>query len=162
MDGEHQTAMLAGMNENNKLQAGDASLSRSSIPLTANQLRAGRAIARLGIRELASASGLSTTTISHLETGRTRNAHQTTMRALRAALTAHGVDFALGGWTRHLDDAHGVQSGPPESITDGGADDNDGDDGDDGDGADDDSDADGEPNGPDWQEFKQWLVTVMK
>lgn len=90
--------MLASMHD--KFQA-----SLRNPPLTVNQLRAGRAIARLGIRELARASGVSATAISHLETGRTQTPHQTTMRALRATLTGYGVDFALGGWTRHLADA---------------------------------------------------------
>ena len=169
---ENQTAMLASMNNHGNFQGG---ASRRNPPITVNQLRAGRAIARLGIRELASAAGLSATAISHLENGHTRNPHSATMLALRAALTAHGVDFAGGGWTRHLADAHGGQCSPPSSTSsvqvghadDDGPDDDrpdadTGHDGPDDDGPDDDrfDDDDGEPNGPDWRELCQWLKTA--
>ena len=152
---ENEHAMLASMNKHTS-QASRATLSQST--LTANQLRAGRAIAQLRIRELAEASGVSATAISHLETGYTQTPHRATVVALRAALTAHGVAFALGGWTRHIADAqHAAQFSPPSSTHGTQVDDTD----DDRPDADDDCDTDGEPEGPDWQEVKQWLRTAF-
>ena len=162
---ENQTAGNAGMNEHDRFHAKHNRLQAGDPPITVNQVRAGRAIAQLGIRELASASGLSISAISHIETGRTRKPHLGTMLALRAALTVHGVDFARGGWTRHIADAHGGQCPPPgfaHSSQVGHTDnDNDGPGVDD---ADDDTDDDehGEPNGPDWRELSQWLATAWE
>jgi len=107
-------SLVALIGDMNRPQPDDtaASSDRGDQTITINQLRAGRAIARLGVRELASAAGLSATALSHLETGRTRNPHKTTLAALRAALAACGVDFAPGGWIRHSADAY-VEQNPP-------------------------------------------------
>ena len=77
---------------------------RDGVVLTRAQVRAGRALARLGIRDLAAAAGVSATAVSHIETGRTGQAHATTLRALRAALEGHGVEFADEGWVRRHPD----------------------------------------------------------
>jgi transcriptional regulator with XRE-family HTH domain len=105
------------MTKHNKPQPDDTALSprRGSRIITVNQLRAGRTIARLGVRELASAAGLSPTSLSLLENGHTRDPHKTTLTALRAALAARGIDFAPGGWTRHINDAY-VEQRPPSGC----------------------------------------------
>ena len=107
------------MSKHDKLQPDDDASSPDdpcSQPMTVNQLRAGRAIARLGVRELAKAAGLSVTAISRLESGHTRNPHKATLAVLRAALAARGVDFAPGGWTRHISDACATQRPPSDCI----------------------------------------------
>lgn len=98
----------------NKSQSNDTAALSDHVgqTITINQLRAGRALARLGVRELARAAGLSATALSQLETGRTRNPHKTTLFALRVALAACGVDFASGGWIRHSADACADQNPP--------------------------------------------------
>jgi transcriptional regulator with XRE-family HTH domain len=139
------------MNKHDKPESDIATPSpsfRSCESITVNQLRAGRAIARLSVIELASAAGLSATTISQLETGRTRTPHKATMSALRSALTACGIDFVAGGWTRHIGDA--TQCSPSAlagrvQVRH--------------DGDDKPEDDDGEQSGQDWQEFKKWLAT---
>ena len=73
--------------------------------LTVNQLRAGRAITRLGVRQLASASGLSAAAISQIENLHTDAPHKSTLQALRKALESHGVEFGAEGWIRHVTDA---------------------------------------------------------
>lgn len=165
------------MNEHDRFHTKHNRFQAEDPPITVNQVRAGRAIAQLGIRELARASGLSITAISHIETGRTRKPHLATLLALRAALTVRGVDFARGGWTRHIADAHEGQCPPPgfAHSSQVGHTDNDGLDADtddnDGPGADDanddtddaaDDDEYGEPNGPDWRELNQWLATAWE
>lgn len=73
--------------------------------LTRTQIRAGRTIAGLGVRDLAIAAGLSPTAVSQIETGRTEQPHESTLRSLRTALEEHGVQFNPGGWLRRRDDA---------------------------------------------------------
>ena len=141
------------MNEYDKPQP-DNALSPSPPsyePITVNQVRAGRAIARLSVRDLASAAGLSPAALSHLETGHTRTPHKATLSALRAALTAHGIDFAPDGWTRHIGDACAAQHPPSEGARSVEA--SHGDD----DRPEEEEDL-GEPSGPDLRELNQWLA----
>ena len=81
--------------------------------LTVSQLRAGRTIARLGVRELARACGLSPATVTSIETGGTNTPRDSTLEALRGALQRHRVEFGPDGWTRDIGDARadGVQLG---------------------------------------------------
>ena len=85
--------------------------------LTRNQIRAGRTLANLGIRELAREAGLSPTAISHIETGRTEQAHESTLRALRVALERQGVEFAVDGWVRLIDDTRATASHPRRTLS---------------------------------------------
>lgn len=74
------------------------------LPITRNQLRAGRILASLGVRDLAKLTGLSSTAIGQIETGRTTAPHQQTVGALVTALQGCGIEFAPGGWVRHHED----------------------------------------------------------
>jgi transcriptional regulator with XRE-family HTH domain len=72
------------------------------MALTAGpQLRAARAMARLGQDELAELAGVAPATIKRLEgaEGELR-AHRTTLRALQAALEKRGIEFLPGGGLR--------------------------------------------------------------
>ena len=72
--------------------------------LTVSQIRAARALTRLGLRELARETDLSTTALSDIETGKTSNPRRATLDALQSALEAHGVEFGANGWIRHESD----------------------------------------------------------
>lgn len=82
--------------------------------LTRNQIRAGRVLTGLGIRELAAAAGISPTALSQIETGRTEHAHATTLRALRTTLEGLGVEFGPEGWIRRRDDVESSQPAEQE------------------------------------------------
>jgi transcriptional regulator with XRE-family HTH domain len=75
---------------------------------TRRQLRAARALADIGIRQLARAAGLSPTAISQIETGKTLSARPATLRALRRVFVGYGIEFGPRGWIRHNDDASGL------------------------------------------------------
>ncbi|WP_306131418.1 helix-turn-helix domain-containing protein [Roseivivax marinus] len=55
-----------------------------------------RAAVRLGVRELAAEAGVSFTTVSRFETGKSGLQHSSA-EALRRALEAHGVQFLENG-----------------------------------------------------------------
>ena len=74
------------------------------MTITKNQLKAGRALAGLGIRSLAEMTGHSPTSISLIETGKTRRPRAETLETLERVLTEQGVQFHRGGWARHRDD----------------------------------------------------------
>lgn len=73
-------------------------------PITRNQLKAGRLLAGLGIRDLAEMARISSTAINLIETGRTEAPRVQTLLALKNALQQSGVEFLGGGWVRHCDD----------------------------------------------------------
>lgn len=60
------------------------------------QVRMARAALGLGVRELAALAGLSFTTISRFETGKS-GLHHSTAEALRQALETRGVQFLVSG-----------------------------------------------------------------
>ncbi|WP_218821965.1 helix-turn-helix domain-containing protein [Haematobacter genomosp. 1] len=60
--------------------------------ITADQCRMARAALRLGVREVAELSGVSTMTISRFENGQSGGQAET-LRKLQAALEAAGVQF---------------------------------------------------------------------
>ena len=72
--------------------------------MTANQLRAGRVLAGLSLRDIAKAAGLSVTAIAKLETGTTRRPRISTLQALQTILESHDIEFAPCGWVRHRGD----------------------------------------------------------
>ncbi len=75
--------------------------------ITRHQLRAGRFLAGLGVRELGELAQLSPTAINQIETGRTLNPHKSTAESLAKILISKGVDFGCGGWVRlHSDREH--------------------------------------------------------
>lgn len=80
-------------------------VAKKSWPITKTQLKAGRTMADLGIRELARNARISSTAINLIETGKTRTPREQTLVALKSALQAHGVEFDDGGWVRLADDA---------------------------------------------------------
>lgn len=84
----------------------------SSWPITKNQLKAGRLLAGLGIRDLAEMSRISATAINMIETGRTESPRVQTLIALKNALQQSGIEFMGGGWVRHCDD---LNNGNPNS-----------------------------------------------
>jgi predicted transcriptional regulator len=65
---------------------------RPSAPHLPLQIRAARAMIGLTQAELARAAGLSTTGLNNIEAGRA-DAKGSTLRAIQAALEAHGVEF---------------------------------------------------------------------
>lgn len=64
------------------------------------QLRAGRILAGMNVRELAAAARLSEGAVRNLERGRTKVPREATLMALCDALARRGVEFAPGGWVR--------------------------------------------------------------
>lgn len=66
--------------------------------LTAAQIRAARAAAKLSVRGLAEKSGVSPNTIVRLEQG--YDALGDTWAKVRAALEDAGVEFGADGWVR--------------------------------------------------------------
>lgn len=74
----------------------------------AAQIRAGRILAGMSLRELAESANVSGATISKLEQGRTRNPRNVTVHALRDALARKGIEFAPGGWVRIRPDDAGA------------------------------------------------------
>ena len=60
------------------------------------QVKMARAATRLGVRELGEAAGVSFTTISRFETGKS-GLHHATAEAIRKALEARGVQFLEDG-----------------------------------------------------------------
>lgn len=88
------------------------------MKVTPKQLRGGRVLSGLGVRELAQASGLSPTSISQIETGRTKTPHPATLDSLRAALEESGIEFGSNGWIRHVDDHQGEPGDRPTLLPD--------------------------------------------
>ncbi len=72
--------------------------------MTPMQLRMARSALQLGVRELAELAGISFTTISRFETGKSGLQHSTA-EALRKALEARGIQFLEGG---HVSSGVGV------------------------------------------------------
>lgn len=64
--------------------------------MTPIQLRMARSALQLGVRELAELAGISFTTISRFETGKSGLQHSTA-EALRKALEAKGIQFIESG-----------------------------------------------------------------
>lgn len=64
--------------------------------MTPEQLRMARNALRLGVRDLASMAGVSFTTVSRFETGKSGLQHATA-EALRKALEAQGIQFLDSG-----------------------------------------------------------------
>ncbi len=81
--------------------------------ITWRQVRGGRRLAGLDVRELAELSGRSAVTIANLESGLTRTPQQATLDSTRQALEGQGIEFASGGWVRHLGDR---VSGPSKRV----------------------------------------------
>lgn len=75
---------------------------RSACP-SPHQVRAGRVLAGLGLRDLAARTGLAFSTIQAIETGSTRRPRAATLEAVRAVLVAAGVEFDGAGWVRLRD-----------------------------------------------------------
>lgn len=76
----------------------------NSWPMTRNQLKAGRLLANLGIRELGERACISPTAINQIETGKTKKPRVQTLEALKQVLQGLGVEFLPGGWVRHCGD----------------------------------------------------------
>lgn len=87
-------------------------VNENSWPITRNQLKAGRLLAGLGIRDLANMAKISSTAINLIETGRTEAPRVQTLLALKNALQQSGVEFLGGGWVRHCDD---LKNGNPNN-----------------------------------------------
>lgn len=70
--------------------------------LTAEQLRAARAMLRLEQRDVAERAGVSVETVKRLEgmTGPLRTTRVATVEAIRLALERAGVEFRDDGWIR--------------------------------------------------------------
>ena len=64
--------------------------------MTPEQLRMARAALGLGVRELGEAAGVSFTTVSRFETGKSGLQHSTA-ESIRKALEAQGIQFLEGG-----------------------------------------------------------------
>ncbi|WP_223162945.1 helix-turn-helix domain-containing protein [Roseivivax sediminis] len=64
--------------------------------MSPEQLRMARAAVRLGVRELATEAGVSFTTVSRFETGKSGLQHSSA-EALRRALEARGIQFLENG-----------------------------------------------------------------
>ena len=79
-------------------------VNKNSWPITRNQLKAGRLLAGLGIRDLAELASISSTAINLIETGRTESPRVQTLIALKTALQQVGIEFLGGGWVRHCQD----------------------------------------------------------
>ena len=79
---------------------------------TSAQLRAGRALAGLNVRDLAAAAGVSPSSVTLLESGKTASPRPQTLDAIQSALEVHGVDFTADGWVRRRDDGRGVPEQP--------------------------------------------------
>lgn len=86
-------------------------VNENSWPITRNQLKAGRLLAGLGIRDLAELAKISSTAINLIETGRTEAPRVQTLLALKNALQQSGVEFLGGGWVRHCND---LSNGNPD------------------------------------------------
>ena len=87
-------------------------VNENSWPITRNQLKAGRLLAGLGIRDLAEMARISSTAINLIETGRTEAPRVQTLLALKTALQQAGVEFNGGGWVRHCND---LRNGNPNN-----------------------------------------------
>ena len=85
----------------------------NSWPITRNQLKAGRLLANLGIRELGKLAQISPTAINQIETGKTVKPRVQTLTALKEVLQAKGIEFGSGGWVRHCDDQNNRDDGEP-------------------------------------------------
>lgn len=72
--------------------------------MTANQIRAGRVLAGLGLRDIAKAANVSVTAVANLETGSTRRPRISTLQTLQTILESHDIEFASCGWVRHRGD----------------------------------------------------------
>ena len=72
--------------------------------MTGNQLRAGRTLAGLGLRDIAKVAGVSVTTVVNLETGNTGRPRISTLEKLQTELESHDIEFAPCGWVRHRGD----------------------------------------------------------
>ena len=72
--------------------------------LSVHQLRAGRLLSGLGVRELANECGVSVGSIANIENRRTDRPRKNTLEAMRVALEGRGVEFGPKGWVRHVDD----------------------------------------------------------
>jgi DNA-binding XRE family transcriptional regulator len=66
-------------------------------PLTPEACRAGRALLKWGVRDLGDKAGLSQTTVVQFEAGRPHA--DSTVVAIRAAFTRHGVEITNGNGT---------------------------------------------------------------
>ena len=73
--------------------------SRFKIMLTAEQIRAARAILKWGQGDLASASGVSVPTVANIETDR-QKPNDSTLHKLQDALQSAGIEFIEGGVRR--------------------------------------------------------------
>ena len=72
--------------------------------VTGNQIRAGRTLAGLGMRDIAKVAGISVTAVVNLETGKTDRPRISTLEKLQTELESHGIEFAPCGWVRHRGD----------------------------------------------------------
>ena len=100
---EHDEVALDGVIRSSIIAEARDNASTARL-ITVHQLRGGRVLARLGIREMARAAGVSPTAVTHLETGFTKSPRPHTRQVIRAVLERHGVVFGPGGWIRHADD----------------------------------------------------------
>ena len=73
--------------------------------LRPNQLKAGRLLSGLGLRELSARTGHSLSTIQAIENGCTRRPRAATLDSLQSALVDAGIEFDSAGWVRHSDDS---------------------------------------------------------
>lgn len=71
----------------------------------------------LGVREIAIGANMSPTAVSQFMTGRTSHPHDTTRAAIRRALENQKIQFAPGGWVRHLDDGNGGGIIPDHNVS---------------------------------------------
>ena len=88
-------------------------------PVTRHQLRAGRALADLRLRQFAELVGMSCTTIHQIEKGHTKSPLPRTVAALRDTLSSLDIEFRPGGWVRlKTDRDHGCDREPAEPMPD--------------------------------------------
>ena len=78
---------------------------QNNWPVTRHQLRAGRILAGLRVRQFAQMVGMSCTTINQIEKGHTKSPLRRTVVSLRDALQSTDIEFAPGGWVRLRSDA---------------------------------------------------------
>ena len=80
------------------------------------QLKAGRILAGLGVRDLAARTGLAFSTIQAIESGSTRRPRVATLEAMRSVLVDAGIEFGDAGWVRHGDDGDALTLGSTVSL----------------------------------------------
>ena len=84
--------------------SGETVMATRDNAITSRQIRAGRVLAGLGVRELARLASVSVTSLNKIETGKTETPHAHTLERIESALRGVDIEFGRGGWVRHRDD----------------------------------------------------------